>query len=490
MKSFVKAVAKTTVGTFVALMFRVVATKIIAVTVGPEGVGLLSLFRQMVNVFTQIGTFGSQTGIVHGLASRDKQLHTQFLASVVILLLIGSTIGTILFLYFAPFLFSYLQNTDNDWVTLTPWLIVPLLLNVLLVFFQGILNGKKQIGKLAITRVVQALALAVVAWPVSVLTVSGYPIALIFFLAMGALAGVFYSGYNVYQSGILQGLTQELFKKDKLEDIVPLLKFSGTVFFSLFYVAVVVLAMRMMVADIKGLEYAGYFDASWVICTTYLMFFTTSVVTYYFPAMTELSSEGERYKLLSFAATIITITCVPLVVLLIELKPLLVTLLYSEKFLPAIELLRWMLIGGFFNISSSILGNLLLAKKELKVYFWKQLTVYSFMLAIAYYAIYEMQFLEGLAIAYFIMCVANFLFLIVFCSLRYKKNYFASFGVSWFIGLLLIIAASFVSWGNQAVDWTQIVFSLGVLLVFCVFIPSREERRKLINRMRAKVNRS
>ena len=488
MRSFVRAVAKTTVGTFIALILRVVATKIIAVTVGPEGVGLLSLFRQTVNVFTQIGTFGSQTGIVHGLASRDKQLHTQFLASVVVLLLIGSIIGVILFLYLTPFLFSYLRHTNNDWITIAPWLIVPLLLNVLLVFFQGILNGRKQIGKLAITRVVQALALAVVAWPVSELAASGYPVALIFFLAMGALGGVLYSGYNVYQSGALQGLAQGLFKKDKLKDIVPLLKFSGTVFFSLFYIAVVVLAMRMMVADFKGLEYAGYFDASWVICTTYLMFFTTSVVTYYFPAMTELNSEDERYKLLSFAATIITITCVPLVVFLIEFKPLVIRLLYSEKFLPAIELLRWMLIGGFFNISSSVLGNLLLAKKELKVYFWKQLIVYSFMLVIAYYAVYKMQFLEGLAIAYFIMCVVNFLFLIGFCSFRYKKNYLASFGVSWFIGLMLIAGASFASWNNQEVDWIFVMFSFVVILIFCTFIPSREERSKLISRLRKRIS--
>ena len=39
---------------------------------------------------------------------------------------------------------------------------------------------------------------------------------------------------------------------------------------------------------------------------------------------------------------------VPLVVTTIVLKPAVVRLLYSPAFLPALEIMRWMLIGDYF----------------------------------------------------------------------------------------------------------------------------------------------
>ncbi|RMH10807.1 MAG: hypothetical protein D6698_17290 [Gammaproteobacteria bacterium] len=357
-------------------------------------------------------------------------------------------------------------------------MIVPLVLNVILVLLQGILNGIRAIGSLAITQVVQGLFLALAAYPVSLLVKSGYPVAMVAFISCGLLGGVIYAGVKVFRAELF---SRSDFRRAVLNkaDFTGFVKLSGVIFFSFFLVALVLLAIRLMATDIGGLAYAGYLDSAWVISNTYLMFFSTSIVTYYFPTLSSMTSEEDRSRFVFQAMRMVGIIIVPVVVLTICLKGLIVNALYSKAFLPALEILRWMLIAGFLKISGSFLGNLLLAKQDLKVYFWKQLTIYSTFLLASYLIFYRLESLEGIGIAYCLMCLANLLFLLGYCSFRYKTNYVRAFSGSWTIGLLLIIAASISSWNETETDWSLISAWMGGLAMYCLMILKPEERRRL-----------
>lgn len=481
MKRFVKAMAKTGAGNLGAMGLRIVATKIIAVLLGPQGIGLLSVLRQTLNVFGTIGSFGGQKAIVQGIASRNREQYASFLFSVLVVLLTGTILGSWLLLAFSPLLVEHIRtDAPIQWKSLMPWLIVPLVLNVILALLQGILNGIRAIGSLAITQVVQGLFLALAAYPVSLLVKSGYPVAMVVFISCGLLGGIIFAGITVLRLGLFD--RADLARAEiNAADIVGFLKFSGVIFCGNIFAAGVLLAIRLMAADVGGLSFAGYLDAAWAISNTYFILFASSITsTYFFPTLSSMSSEEERRRFVFKAVRVAAIFVVPIVILVICLKALVVSLLYSEAFLPSLEMLRWMLIGGFLQVSGGFLGNLLLVQRDLKVYLWRHLTVYSIFLLASFHVFYRFGSLEGIGIAYCLMCLANLLFLLAYCSYRYKANYFKAYSGGWMAGLGLIAAASFSNWSQVVTDWSLTLGWMGILAVYSLLVLRPGERSHLL----------
>jgi O-antigen/teichoic acid export membrane protein len=86
MRELVKAILKTDSGSGGSLLLGVVTMKVMAVVLGPSGVGLYSLLRQTMTSTISLGNLGGAAALVHGLVSfkgqaRDTYLVTTFWSS-------------------------------------------------------------------------------------------------------------------------------------------------------------------------------------------------------------------------------------------------------------------------------------------------------------------------------------------------------------------------------------------------------------------------
>jgi len=73
MRELVKAVLKTGSGSGISLLLGVITMKVMAVVLGPSGVGLYSLLRQNMFSTISLGTLGGTVALIQGLASLKGQ---------------------------------------------------------------------------------------------------------------------------------------------------------------------------------------------------------------------------------------------------------------------------------------------------------------------------------------------------------------------------------------------------------------------------------
>src|SRR3954454_4308119 len=104
MREILKAVLKTGSGTVGFLLFGVLATKIMAVILGPSGIGLYSLLRQTVEFSKGLGTLGGETALVQGLASRKGETQDNYLVTAFWVFVLGALLTVTIMLSFAPWL--------------------------------------------------------------------------------------------------------------------------------------------------------------------------------------------------------------------------------------------------------------------------------------------------------------------------------------------------------------------------------------------------
>lgn len=122
------------------------------------------------------------------------------------------------------------------------------------------------------------------------------------------------------------------------------------------------LAARTLVQRELGPEALGHFQAAWTIGMTYLGFVLGAMSTDYYPRLTAAINDTEAARrLVNEQTEVALLLCAPVLLALLGFAPWVIRLLYSVEFGPAVEILRWQLLGDVLKVMSWPLGFILLA---------------------------------------------------------------------------------------------------------------------------------
>jgi PST family polysaccharide transporter len=128
------------------------------------------------------------------------------------------------------------------------------------------------------------------------------------------------------------------------------------------------LIIRNYIGEAISWDAAGYWQAIWYISIMYLMVITTSLSVYYLPKLSEIQENSELKKEIFDGYKII----MPIVIILsfgiFIFRELIITIAFTDKFLPMLELFKWQLIGDVIKIASWLLSYLMLAKAMTKIF--------------------------------------------------------------------------------------------------------------------------
>ena len=113
-----------TLGVFTSAFFWLLGFKVIAYWLGPEGVGLFSQLRQIVQAATVGATFGGTNSVVQGLSERtDKDARLAFRATVSrIVGFAGVLVALTIFVAAPPLALFFLSSTEPAVIAALRWM--------------------------------------------------------------------------------------------------------------------------------------------------------------------------------------------------------------------------------------------------------------------------------------------------------------------------------------------------------------------------------
>lgn len=475
MRDIVLATIKFGSGQVAALLCAAVSVKIMAVTIGPAGVGLFSLLRQTQQTLSSLATLGGQNAVVQGVASRQGVDRDHFIVSVLWAFIASSVMlaGAAVILAH-PLAALILPTGDSGTTALVGWLALPVMAGALLVFFRSLLNAHMWIGAVAWTNVVTAASSVVLVYPAVVAYQAGHQVALVLLLGGSLTVGLLFAMQRAWARGCLSALTRTGIRTFEIPAIKNFLWVGLPSLTALFIGMASVLAVRALIVRWHGLPAAGLFDSAWSISTLYLAVFLSALHSYLLPALSANTAHEPSQDVLDRAFRLAVIVSVPLIAVLVVLKPFAVRLLYSGEFLPALELLRWTLLGDYLRVAGWVLATSLVARADMRAYLACEVAWNAVFVAVAFWLVRDG--VAGAGPAY-VAGYAVYLAALVFRTRRHHRYTVTARTLAfWIGGACVVLLASTWTWNDTHVIWLKASLILLAALLSWLAVTASEKR--------------
>ncbi|WP_419213944.1 O-antigen translocase [Maribacter sp. X9] len=393
-------------------------SKILAVLLGPAGIGILGLIMSTTKLISSLTNFGLGISGVKEIASvfeiHDENQLNKTIAVVNRWIWITGILGALVTLVLAPFL-SELTFGNKDYTVAFVWLAITLVLNQLTSGSFVLLQGLRKLKYLAKANVLGASSGLMVSIPIYYfMGVKGIVPAMIATSVLGFLVS-YYFIMKVKRVSLPITLQETKEKGKGMLLMGFMLSISGIMVLGVSYV------IRIFINNTGGVEDVGLFNAGIAIISTYVGLLFTAMETDYFPRLSAVIQHREKsISLINQQAEIAVLILAPVLILFLVFVDWIITILYSAEFIPIREMIYWAALGMFFKVVAWVLGFFFIAKGASKLFFWNEVicNVYTLILNLIGYYYWG---LNGLGVSYLI---SYFIYLLQIYFITRKKYTF------------------------------------------------------------------
>ena len=454
-----RASAISGLGSSVFILSGIIKTKLIALLLGPGGVGLFGLFQ---SILTTAGTI-SGMGINHSGVRRISEVRSDpdqrrlVLANSAVWwssLALGALGAAVLVAFRGPV--TEISLGDRGLSGAMVWIAAVIWFFVLYNGRAALLNGMHRIGDLA--RV--SIASSLVSIPFTAMLIW-------YFREQGIAAAVAVNSLLMFSAAWWFCRTPHIpVRTAAWSDLrQPIAQLLGLGFF-LMASNVVTLGSQYLVRVIltrsADIATTGYFQAAWSISVFYLGFAQNAMSMDYYPRLSALAADRKASNQLMNEQLQVAITLSgPAMLVMLIFTPQVVHLLFSAEFAQTIDLLRIQLLGDVFKMASWPLAFLLMAKGYGKLFFGIEASWNSIYLAIVWFGL-PVWGIKAAGIAFFAAYVVYF---IVVWVLARRINAFSFERVN---AKLLVLYGSCVGgvfWIRTHDGWAAYGAALAVLCI-------------------------
>jgi O-antigen/teichoic acid export membrane protein len=475
----VASFSKVSLGSAVTLLMLAVLNKILSVVGGPPVVGLFSLLRQTENTGIAVASSDGDRALVQGISSRAGREQVASFTWSIGLFMAAVTLAEVAVLWIAAapiagWMFGQSitaadPTASADKIAAVRWIGVPILLAVGSTWLVAILKGRLAVGKAVLVRTLGAVAGVAGALAAAR---SGTAVAIVVLLIIMEAVTLLTGLAMVVSEHALPASPAPAWPQHR-DNVSSYLSVAGYLLVGGILRNLVVLPIRVLFAREGGLTFAGYFDTAWTLTAKYLFFLLDAISTYYLPLLSAARAADHRGKLLKRLVRLAWAVSMPAVIGLIVLKPLVVQILYAADFLPSLDLLRWMLIGNYFQASAWLFSTAMLAFGDVRSAFRVDVAWFALFLAGSVVSLGGYHQVQGVGITFLVAYVGAFLVTGWYAVRRYGMPVGRRMSIAWGLGLLLVLAASVATWNDAGVAWMQVLLwvSLSGLVVLISFDP-------------------
>ncbi|MCL9805135.1 O-antigen translocase [Flavobacterium amniphilum] len=363
------------------VVLGVVGIKVISYYIGVKGFGMLG---QLMSLMAIIATTAGG-GITNGVISKISQfkndpgkVNNVISAGFWIGLVFSSLLGLFL-LFFAGYISKELFEV-TDYAFVIRMLAFLQFFNVFSVIYGGYLNGMQRSKFFSMLTIVAAIVGAL-----------GLILLVYFFKIPGAMLGLIWMAISpgiVFLISYFFKLRKEIqlfhFSSVDKENVKSLLKYSLMLIFSACLLPFAQVFVRKLILDNGGWDNVGYWQSAVKLSESGLIFLNVVMANYYLPELGKSESVSELKKIIKNAYLILIPLVSVYVIIVYFMKSILISLLFTESFQPAEELVTWQAVGDVFKVLCLVFGFLIILKEKLKVYLMFELLIFTFMITFSY----------------------------------------------------------------------------------------------------------
>ena len=356
------------------ILIGLVRTKIIAVLLGPTGIGLVSLYTGLLSTATAVATMGIGTVGTRQIAEAHSQDDERALAVVRRAMfwgaiLLASAGALVVWSLREVLAVKVLGGVEHS--TTVGWLALGVAFSVAGAAQGALIQGMRRIGDMARLSVYGSVLNTVLG--VAFLWQWGQA-GLVAYVLVGPLVSFLLGHW--YVSNLPKVATDSIAMKEMVQQWQTLLRL-GVPFMGAGLVgALVQLWIRVEVGNTLGAESLGHFQAAWTISMQYIGFVLAAMGADYYPRLTGVIHDHKAAtRLVNEQTEIALLLSAPVFIAMMGLAPWVIGLLYSSAFAPAVEVLRWQILGDVLKVASWPLGFVILAVGAGKTFFWTETLV-------------------------------------------------------------------------------------------------------------------
>lgn len=455
------------------ILIGLVRSKIIAILLGPAGIGIAGLLTSTTGLISGLTNFGLGTSAVKNIASANETGDHVRVSMVAIimrkLVWITGLIGAIVTLLLAKKL-SQITFGNESYTIGFMWLSITLLLNQLTSGEIVLLQGTRRLHYLAKASLIGSLSGLIISTPLYYfLRIDGIIPALI----LTSITTFFVVKYFTRKNSI-ENIS---IRKDQfLSESKDMLRMGFMLGLGSLMSVGASYIIRIYINNYGSVVDVGLYTAAFALVSTYVGVVFTAMGTDFYPRLSSVADDVEKSnKLINQQAEIGILILAPLLTVFLIFIDWLIVILYSIKFVPANEMIQWAALGTYFKVISWCLGFLLLAKGAARIFFWTEFVSSLFSLVLNILA-YHYWGLEGLGVSY----VLGYLFYLTLVYLVIHKKFqfvfytefYKIFIAQFILGLGCFILIKFIQ--------TRLVFVLGLPIIsLSIFFSYREMDKRL-----------
>ena len=353
-----------------------------AVLLGPSGVGLIGIYGSITGLIAQVAGMGIGASGVRQIAEASGSNDSVKVARTAITLRRASLFLGVLGMLTLVFLrepICRLTFGNTEHAGALGMLAVSLFLGAVSAGQGALVNGMRRIGDLARLSIFGALFGLLASVPfVWFFGERGIAPFLVTVSAMGLLASWWYA----------RKITIEKIRipwREMAPEARALLRL-GVVFMASGLMTMgTMYLIRVLVVRQLGLDAAGLFQASSAIASLYVGFILSAMGADFYPRLTEVSKDNNlSNRMVNEQTEVSLLLAVPGILGTLTFAPYVIQVFYSAKFTPAMDILRWDLLGILLRVGSWPMGFILLAKGKGKIFFWTELAANIVYLGLAF----------------------------------------------------------------------------------------------------------
>lgn len=450
------------------VLIGLVRLKVVAVLLGPTGVGLVGLLQSLMSSASTIAALGFGTVGTRQIAEAAGHEDESSVASARRALfwgtLILATLGGLIFWLLREVLAKQVLG-DPSLTKNVGWLALGVGLSVASGSQGALLNGLRRIGDIARVSIGSALLSTILGLGSIALWSEEGIIAFVLAtpLASFAIGHIFVTRIPRIKSPRTP-LTQLATQWRTLTRLGAAFMVAGLAG------AVGQLAVRTMIQQELGSEALGYFQAAWTISMTYIGFVLTAMGTDYYPRLTAtIHDHAAANRLVNEQTEIALLLAGPVFLAMLGFAPWVIELLYSSKFAESIAVLRWQILGDLLKIVSWPLGFIILAAGDGRTFMWTESFAIAILVGLTWIGL-PLLGIQATGVAFLGMYAG--LLPTVYCLAKRRTGFKWSAGTLKYL-FILSSAAAVISITSSWSEWASVGLGSAAALAFSLHSIAR-----------------
>ncbi len=397
------------------ILISLVRTKIVAVLLGPVGMGLTALFNSVVNFVSQATNLGISFSAVRNISEIFESGDEERIAHTIKIVrgwsILAALIGMLVCVSIGPLLSLYSFSYGNH--TLHFVLLAPIVgMTAITGGETAILKGSRRLKALAVIQVWTVLLALLISAPIYYFFgIAGIIPVLLLIALVTMLFTVVYS-YRYYPLR-LRGAA------GVLGEGVGMVRIGVAFVLGSVFGAGADLLIRSFLSVQEGLDVVGLYNAGYMITVTYAGMVFSAMETDYFPRLSAVHNDSKEMNVLVNRQIEVSVVIVsPMLVAMIVLLPFIVPVLLASTFNAVVPMAQVTVISMFFKAATLPVAYINLAKGNSKAFLVLE-ALYAVVLVVLVLFGFDRWGLYGTGVAIIVAHIIDWFAIYVYARIKY-----------------------------------------------------------------------